>query len=54
MPSGLLTTTLDTIAQGVADAVAALHDGAFATFKFIGRLFRFTVELPGETVAYII
>ena len=45
---------LDTIAQGVADTVAALHDGTIATLQFIGRQVFGTIELLGEAVRYII
>ena len=45
---------LDTIAQGVADTVAALHDGTVTTFEFIGRQVLGTIELLGESVGYII
>ena len=45
---------LDTITQGVADTVAALHDGTIATLQFIGRQVLGTIELLGEVVANII
>ena len=50
----MLTTMLDTIAQGVADTVAALHDGTVTTFEFIGRQVLGTIELLGKVVANII
>ena len=53
-PCRMLTTMLDTIAQGVADTMAALHDGTIATFQFIGRQVLGTIELLGKVVAYII
>ena len=44
----------DAITQGVADTMAALHDGAVTTFQFIGRQVFGTIELLGEAVRYII
>ena len=41
---------LDTIAEGIADAMTALHDGTITAFQFIGRQRLSTVEIAGEAV----
>jgi hypothetical protein len=54
VPSGALTTVFDAIAEGIADAVATLHDRAITTFQFVGREVLGTIELLGEAIGYII
>jgi hypothetical protein len=54
VPSGTLTTVLDAIAKGIADAVATLHDRTITTFQFVGRDTLGAIELLGEAVGNII
>ena len=50
----MLSTMFDAITQRVADTMAALHDGTFATLQLVGRLFSRAVELLGEAVGDVV
>ena len=51
---GLLTSLLNTIAHGVLQAMATLHQGTIATFDFESRGFLDTIEIGSKAVGDVI
>ena len=53
-PRRTLPTVLHTIAQRIADAMTALHDGTRTALQFVGRQLVGTIEIACEVVGNVI